>query len=250
MTDSNLLLEEHLKMLRLPVFIESYQRTADECSRSNHSYPQYLAQLAEDEVNQRTQRAIERRIRIAKFPLTKTLDEFDFASQPTLNKQQILQLAQCHFIADKSNLVFVGSPGTGKTHLSIAIAHKACSLGYKVYFTTAAGLINQLIEAKNDYRLSKRMNQLAKFDLLICDELGYIPFDRHGTDLLFQLVTTRYEQGSMIITTNLPFSDWTNIFHDAATAAAVIDRLVHHSTIIQISGDSYRLAQKVAQKQR
>ena len=134
MTDSNLLLEEHLKMLRLPVFIESYQRTADECSRSNHSYPQYLAQLAEDEVNQRTQRAIERRIRIAKFPLTKTLDEFDFASQPTLNKQQILQLAQCHFIADKSNLVFVGSPGTGKTHLSIAIAHKARAIALKIHW--------------------------------------------------------------------------------------------------------------------
>jgi DNA replication protein DnaC len=240
-------LEAHLKTLRLPTFVDSYQRLASECAKRNVAYPQYLEQLAEAEVNSRTQKAIFRRIKAAKFPLTKTLDTFDFAAQPQLKKQQILQLNQCHFIAENGNLIFVGSPGTGKTHLATAIGHTACTLGYKVYFDTAAALINQLVEARNEFQLSKRMKQLARFDLIICDELGYIPFDRNGTDLLFQLVTARYEQGAMVVTTNLAFSQWTEIFHDAATAAAVIDRLVHHSTIIQIKGDSYRLAQKVAQ---
>jgi DNA replication protein DnaC len=131
--------------------------------------------------------------------------------------------------------------------LSIAIGFQACTKGYRVFFDTAAGLINSLLEAKNEYRFSKKLAQLGKFDLIICDELGYIPFDRQGTDLLFQLVTARYEKGSMIITTNLPFSEWTNVFHDSATAAAVIDRLVHHSEIIQIQGESFRLASKVAE---
>lgn len=249
MAEQNLLLEEHLKTLRLMTFLESYQPMAQQSSRSNHSYPQYLSQLAEAEVNQRTEAAIQRRIKAAKFPLAKTLDAFDFNAQPKINKKQILQLAQCHFVTEKNNLIFVGPPGTGKTHLSIAIGLNACTLGHKVYFSTAAGLINQLLEAKNEFRLSKRFRQLTRFDLIICDELGYIPFDRDGTDLLFQLVTARYEQGSMIITTNLPFSDWTNVFHDSATAAAVIDRLVHHSTIVAISGESYRLAEKVTQNQ-
>ena len=165
-----------------------------------------------------------------------------------MKKPQILQLAECHFIAEKTNVIFLGPCGTGKTHLSIALGHAACAKGYKVYFDTAAGLINSLTEAKNAYRLSLKMKQLKRFDLIICDELGYIPFDRTGTDLLFQVVAARYEHGSMIITTNLPFSEWTKVFHDSATAAAVIDRLVHHSVIIQMTGESYRLASKVKDK--
>jgi DNA replication protein DnaC len=247
-------LEQHLKTLRLSAFIDEYQRAADSCATANRSYTQYLSVLAEQEVNQRTQRAIERRIAAAKFPQLKTLDTFDFAAQPSVKKQQILQLAECHFIAEKTNLIFLGPCGTGKTHLSIALGHLACVKGYKVYFDTAAGLINTLIEAKNEYRLSKKMKQLMRFDLLICDELGYIPFDREGTDLLFQLVASRYEHGTTIVTTNLPFSQWTKVFHEEATAVlvrsyrtAVIDRLVHHSVIIQIQGQSYRLAAKVTE---
>lgn len=206
--------------------------------------------LAEEEVIRRTENAIARRIKAAKFPVIKTLDTFDFAAQPSVNKKEILQLYECHFIADKANLIFVGPCGTGKTHLSVAIGLQACNKGYKVFFDTAAGLINQMIEAKNEYRFSKLLKKLCRFDLIICDELGYIPFDRQGTDLLFQLVAARYEQGSLIITTNLPFSDWTTIFHDSATAAAVIDRVVHHSVIIQIQGDSYRLASKVKERRK
>ena len=250
MSDRNLLLEEHLKILRLPSFLNSYPRVADESARGNRSYVEFLAILAEEEVNKRTENAIARRIKTAKFPVIKTLDAFDFAAQPSVNKKEIIQLAECHFIAEKNNIIFVGPCGTGKTHLSVAIGLVACSKGYRVYFDTAAGLINSLIEAKNEYRLSKKLAQLCRFDLIICDELGYIPFDRQGTDLLFQLVAARYEQGLLIITTNLPFSDWTNVFNDAATAAAVIDRVVHHSVIVQITGESFRLASKVSEKKQ
>jgi DNA replication protein DnaC len=248
MSDRNLLLEEHLKILRLPSFVNSYQRVADESARGNRSYTEFLAILAEEEVLRRTENAIARRIKNAKFPVIKTLDAFDFAAQPSVNKKEIIQLAECHFIAEKNNVIFVGNCGTGKTHLSVAIGLQACSKGYKVFFDTTASLINTLIEAKNEFRLTKKLAQLCRFDLNICDELGYIPFDRQGTDLLFQLVAARYEQGSIIITTNLPFSDWTNVFNDAATAAAVIDRVVHHSVIIQITGESFRLASKVNQR--
>ena len=248
MSDRNLLLEEHLKILRLPSFVNSYQRVADESARGNRSYTEFLAILAEEEVNKRTENAIARRIKNAKFPVIKTLDAFDFAAQPSVNKKEIIQLSECHFIAEKNNVIFVGNCGTGKTHLSAALGLQACSKGYKVFFDTAASLINTLIEAKNEFRLTKKLAQLCRFDLIICDELGYIPFDRQGTDLLFQLVAARYEQGSIIITTNLPFSDWTNVFNDAATAAAVIDRVVHHSVIIQITGESFRLASKVKQR--
>ena len=248
MSDRNLLLEEHLKILRLPSFVNSYQRVADESARGNRSYTEFLAILAEEEVNKRTENAIARRIKNAKFPVIKTLDAFDFAAQPSVNKKEIIQLSECHFIAEKNNVIFVGNCGTGKTHLSVALGLQACSKGYKVFFDTAASLINTLIEAKNEFRLTKKLAQLCRFDLIICDELGYIPFDRQGTDLLFQLVAARYEQGSIIITTNLPFSDWTNVFNDAATAAAVIDRVVHHSVIIQITGESFRLASKVKQR--
>lgn len=247
MNEKNLWLEQHLKTLRLPAFLSSYPRVAEHCARSNRSYTEFLAILAEEEVNLRTESAIARRIKGAKFPLIKTLDTFDFAAQPAVKKKQILQLAECHFIAEKTNVIFLGPCGTGKTHLSIALGHSACVKGYQVYFDTAAGLINNLIEAKTEFRLSKKLAQLSRLDLIICDELGYIPFDRTGTDLLFQLVAARYEQRSMIVTTNLPFSEWTTVFHDSATAAAVIDRLVHHSVILQIQGDSYRLAQKVAE---
>ena len=250
MNPRDLLLEQHLKLLRLPTFLHSYQPLADECALANRSYTDYLAVLAEQEVNQRAESAIGRRIRAAKFPAQKTLENFEFAAQPSVKKQQILQLAECHFIAEKSNLIFLGPCGTGKTHLSIALGLIACAKGYRVYFDTASGLINRLVEAKNEYRLSKQMRQLYRFDLLIIDELGYIPFDRNGTDLLFQRVAARYEHGSIVVTTNLPFSDWTKVFHDSSTAAAVIDRIVHHSTILLLSGDSYRLAQKVAEKKK
>ena len=158
-------------------------------------------------------------LRSSKEIKNKTLDAFDFTAQPSLNKKEVIQLAECHFIAEKMNVIFVGPCGTGKTHLSVAIGLVACSKGYKVFFDTAAGLINSMIEAKNEFRFSKKLKQLSGFDLIICDELGYIPFLSLGTDLLFQLVAARYEQGSLIITTNLPFSDWTNVFHDSATAA-------------------------------
>lgn len=246
MTDRNLLLEEHLKALRLPSFAKSYQQVEKQCTHANRSYTEFLAILAEEEVAKRTESAIKRRINAAKFPRLKTLDTFDFAAQPAIKKPQILQLAQCQFIAEGSNVIFIGPCGTGKTHLSIAVGHAAAVKGYRVYFATAAGLINSLVEANHEYRFAKKMKQLSRFDLIICDELGYIPFDRQGTDFLFQLVAARYEMGSMIITTNIPFGEWTNVFHDSATAAAVIDRLVHHSTIVQIQGDSYRLQQKVA----
>jgi DNA replication protein DnaC len=202
MSNRNLLLEEHLKLLRLPSFLNSYQRVADESARGNRSYTEFLAILAEEEVHKRTENAVTRRIKAAKFPVIKTLDAFDFSSAPSVNKKEIIQLSECHFIAEKNNLIFVGPCGTGKTHLSVAIGMQACSKGYKVFFDTAAGLINSLIEAKNEYRLSKKLAQLRRFDLIICDELGYIHFDQRDTNKGVSLSqpTSRSRTGPVFLT--------------------------------------------------
>ena len=230
-----------LTSLRLATMASEWERQAAESSRQGHSLPEYLATLAHLEVTARRERRINRRIKEAKFPVVKTLDAFDFDAVPSVDRDQVLELFRCEWVEAKSNLVFLGPVGVGKTHLATALGVACCQRDYRVRFTTAAELVNDLVEAKQDGRLTRKLNQLGRFDVLTIDEVGYLPFDRESADLLFTLIGRLYEQRSLVLTTNLPFSRWSEVFHDATAAAAVIDRVVHHSTILKVEAESYRL---------
>jgi DNA replication protein DnaC len=230
-----------LKELRLPAVVQHWERLAAEAVRKRAAHPEYLADLAHLEVTQRRERRIQRRIAEARFPVLKTLDGFDFAEQPSLDREAVLELFSCRFLEEKSNVVLIGEIGTGKTHLAIALGVAACQRERRVLFTTATELANNLLEAKSAGRLLRKLDQLARFDVLILDELGYVPFDKVGADLLFSFITKIYERKSLVITTNLPFARWSEVFIDATAAAAVIDRIVHHVTILKTEGESYRL---------
>jgi len=232
---------DELRELKLPAFVEHWSRIADEAQRSRGTHADYLADLAHLEVNGRRERRIARRIKEARFPILKTFDAFDFAAQPELDKDAVLELATCDFVDDRANAVLLGGVGTGKTHLAIALGMACCQQGRRVRFLTAAELTTALVEARAADRLSRKLEHFARFELVILDELGYVPFDRVGADLLFSFVTRVYERRSLLVTTNLPFGRWSEVFHDATAAAAVIDRIVHHATVLQTSGDSYRL---------
>jgi DNA replication protein DnaC len=230
-----------LRELKLPAVVDHWGRLATEALRKRQAHAEYLADLAHLEVTQRRERRIQRRIAEARFPVLKTLDGFDFASQPTLEREAVLELFSCRFLEEKSNVVLIGEIGTGKTHLAIALGVAACQRERRVFFTTATELANNLLEAKSAGRLLRKLDQLARFDVLILDELGYVPFDKVGADLLFSFITKIYERKSLVITTNLPFARWSEVFIDATAAAAVIDRIVHHVTILKTEGESYRL---------
>ena len=189
----------------------------------------------------RRERRIQRRIQDARFPMLKTLDAFSFDAQPDLDRDAVLQVFDCRFVADAANVVFVGGVGTGKTHLSIALGMACCQHDYRVRFVTAAELVTLLVEAQQQSRLQRKFDQLARYDVVILDELGYVPFDKAGADLLFGFISQRYERRSLVVTTNLPFARWAEVFLDATAAAAVIDRIVYHATVLTTAGDSYRL---------
>ena len=173
--------------------------------------------------------------------MLKTLDAFSFEAQPDLDRDAVLQVFDCRFVAEASNVVFVGGVGTGKTHLSIALGMTCCQHDYRVRFVTAAELVTLLVEAQQQGRLARKLAQLARFDLVIVDELGYVPLDKAGADLLFGFISQRYERRSLVVTTNLPFARWSEVFLDPTAAAAVIDRIVHHATVLQTTGGSFRL---------
>ena len=180
----------------------------------------------------------------------KTLDAFDFASAKGIDKEKVLEVFESRFVEEKSNVVLVGGVGTGKTHLAIALGIACCQRGQRVRFTTSAELTNALVEAKKDGRLSRTVERLARFDLVVLDELGYVPFDKQGADLLFGFIAKVYERRSLVVTTNLPFGRWSEVFLDTGTAAAVIDRIVHHATVITTEGESYRLQDAQARVRR
>ena len=238
----NLLLQSHLKTLKLPTFGREHPAVARQCAANDASYEAFLQQLAELEVQHRQAQAIERRIKQAGFPLVKELANFNFAAVPQLNKKRILDLARCQFIEQRANIIFNGAPGTGKTHLAIALGREACRRGYKTKCFTAAQLANTYIEAREERQVTKLENHIRRCDLIIVDELGYIPLDRTAAEYLFSFFSQCYETTSLIVTTNLPFADWPQIFaDDQRMTGALLDRLTHHVHLIEIQGDSFRL---------
>ena len=244
MTDKpTLLLEHHLKELRLPSFLREYGKMAAQCAAENVDHPGYLLQLAELELIDRHQRMVERRIRAARFPAVKSLDTFDFLAVPSVNKALVMELARCEYVERRENVIAVGNSGTGKTHVALGLA--ACQRGMSVGFTTAAGLVHELMEARDERRLLNLPRQLSRLNLLIIDELGFVPLSRTGAELLFEVFSQRYERGSTLITTNLPFDEWTEVFGSERLTGALLDRLTHHVHILEMNGESYRLKRSI-----
>jgi len=221
--------------------LREYQTTAQTCAKDNKDHIAYLLQLVERETFEREQRAAERRIKSAKFPVIKTLDTFDFAAQPGINKVLVRDLIRGEYLEQHENILFLGNPGTGKTHLATALGHAACAQGKRVQCMTVTSLITQLLEAREDRKLDRLLGRLGKLHLLILDEFGYVPFSKAGAELLFEVVSRAYERQSIIMTTNLPFEQWTEILVNERLTGALLDRITHRVHIIEANGESFRL---------
>lgn len=244
------LLVNHFKTLKLPTFAREYEKVGLECAREGIDYARYLLRLCELECIDRERRNTERRIRQAKFPVTKSLDTFDFAAIPELNKSLVLELMRCEWIDKRENIIALGPSGVGKTHVALALGLAACQKGISVAFTTAAALVHELMEARDEKRLRTLQKQLTNVKLLIIDELGYVPFTAVGAELLFEVFSRRYEHGATLVTSNLPFDEWTSVLGSERLTGALLDRLTHHVHILEMNGESYRLAaSKKRQKQ-
>jgi len=219
MTDTpKLLLAHHLKTLKLPTVLREFDKVARQCAAEGLDHVQFLARLVELELIDRERRMIERRIKAAKFPAVKSLDSFDFKAIPSLNKMQVLELARCEWIERRENLIALGPSGTGKTHVALGLGLAACQKGLAVGFITAATLVHELMEARDERRLLRLQKQLVGHKLLIIDELGFVPLSKTGAELLFELISQRYERGATLITSNLPFDEWTETFGSSNTA--------------------------------
>lgn len=242
------LLGHYLKQLKLPTILREYDKVARECAKGGIDHAGYLLRLLELELLDRERRVVERRIRAARFPAVKSFDTFDFTAIPSLNKMLVLELGRCEFILRRENIIALGNSGTGKTHVALALGLAACQKGFTVAFTTAASLVNQLTEARDERRLLKLQRDLQAVKLLIVDELGYVPLSASGAELLFEAFSQRYERGSTIVTSNLPFEDWTSVLGSERLTGALLDRLTHHVSILTMNGDSYRLKQSVGRR--
>ena len=240
-----MLVKANLKQLRLPNMHAEFEKLAREAASANENYEQYLLRLTELEVTARSANVLAARIKNATFPIHKDFDTYDFTAMPSLSKPKILELARGDWLEQRANAIFVGQPGTGKTHLATALGLAACRLGYRVRFFTAAGLVNRLEEAQKQYQLDRFLGQLDRAQLLICDELGYLSFSRAGAELLFQVFADRYERKSLLITSNLAFSDWGQVFQGERMTAALLDRLTHRCHIFEMNGESYRFRESM-----
>jgi len=246
--NTHLLVKSNLKQLRLPTMHAEFEKLAREAAQANEGYEQYLLRLTELEVATRASNAVQARIRQADFPVHKDFDTFDFTAVPALNKPKVLELARGDWIEQRANACFIGSPGTGKTHCAIALGLAACRQGQRVRFYTAAALVTRLEEAQKQYQLDRVLAQLDRTDLLICDELGYLSFSRAGAELLFQVFADRYERKSLLITSNLAFSDWGQVFQGERMTAALLDRLTHRCHIFEMNAESFRFRESMKSK--
>lgn len=244
----NISLEYNLKHLKLPTFLSHYKAVGESCKEKGDSYESFLYQLSEKEVLGRQSRAVQQRIKKAKFPGLKTLEVFNFGILPNLKKQKVIELTSGEFINKHENIIAIGNSGTGKTHIALALGLSACQKGFSVGFTTAASLVHELIEASDEKQLLRLQKRLNSYALLIVDELGFVPFSKTGAELLFEVFSHRYERASTIVTSNLPFEEWTQVFGCERLTGALLDRLTHHSNILEMNGQSYRLAESKREK--
>ena len=243
-----ILLEHRLKTLKLPTFLREYEKVSRQSAHEGLDHVQFLSRLVELELIDRERRLVERRIKAAKFPTVKSLDSFEFKAIPSLNKARVLELARCEWIERRENVIALGPSGTGKSHVAQGLGLAACQRGMSVRFVTAAALVHELMEARDERRLVRLQKQLANHKLLIIDELGFVPLSKTGAELLFELVSQRYERAAVLITSNLPFDEWTETFGSERLTGALLDRLTHHVHILEMNGESFRLNHSRARK--
>jgi DNA replication protein DnaC len=242
------LLKTQFRQLRLPTMSAEFEKLARDAAATNQTFVQFLLRLTELELATRAANAVATRIKNAQFPVLKDFDTYDFSIMPGLSKPKILELARCEWIEQKFNCCLIGGQGTGKTHLAVALGQAACRAGLRVAFFTAAELVSRLEKAQKQYTLDRFLDQLERTGLLICDELGYVSMSRGGVELLFRIFADRYERASMLVTTNLPFSEWNQIFQGERMTAALLDRLCHHCHIFEMNGESYRFRESMKAK--
>jgi len=248
METPRVLLEHYLKQLRLPTMVREHAKLAEQCAQEGTTFEVYLLRLVEQELLDRDRRATERRIKAARFPVSKSLETYDFLAIPSLNKKLVLELARCEWIQRRENVLALGNSGTGKTHIGLALGLAACQQGFRVRFTTASSLVNELIEARDERRLLRYQKHLARQELLIVDELGFVPLSKTGAEMLFDVMSQRYERSSTLVTSNLPFAEWTEVLGSERLTGALLDRLTHHVHILEMNGESFRL--KSSRKKR
>lgn len=244
------LLEHYLKQLKLPTMLREYAKLAELCQAERADYQRFLLLLVEREIQDREMRSAERRLKAARFPVTKTMDTFDFNAQPSINQSLVRELLRGEYIERRENVLLIGNSGTGKTHLATALGFAACQQGYRVRFFTATGLITQLLERREERQLERFHKQLERLHLIVLDELGYVPFSKAGAELFFEVISRAYERTSLIVTTNLPFENWIEVMGNERLTGALLDRLTHRINILEANGESYRLRQSKSRSRK